>query len=235
MNQLSLGTEELKTILRAVTADLKTHADELRELDAIAGDGDLGVTIGLACKGIADYVDSATETDVGKMLAQCGMNINKVSPSTFGTILASAFIGGGKAVMCKTSLDTGDLVLVGEGAIENIKKRGKAEAGDKTLLDSLIPAVNTLKKEISAGTELHHAIKSIVKAAEEGMKSTANMKAKFGRAQWFQDGNIGIQDGGATAMYYLIKSFLENLVSVTDAGRCVANCVAWESSPSTTM
>jgi dihydroxyacetone kinase-like protein len=105
----------------------------------------------------------------------------------------------------------GNLVAAGEGAVENIKKRGKAEAGDKTLLDSLIPAVETLKKGVSNGNELDVIVRDVVKAAGEGMKSTVNMKAKFGRAQWFAEGSIGIQDGGATAMYYIIKSFMENL------------------------
>ena len=90
-------------------------------------------------------------------------------------------------------------------------KRGKANIGDKTVLDSLAPAVATLKKELSSGTTEQEAIAATVKAAEDGMKATVNMKAKFGRAQWFKDGSQGIQDGGATAMYYLIKSFADCL------------------------
>ena len=190
---------------------MQSHAEELRQLDAKVGDGDLGVTIELSSQGISDYLSSSTETDIGKLLAQCGMNINRVSPSTFGTILASAFMGGGKAVLGQTQLDLKNLVLIGEGAIENIKKRGKAEAGDKTLLDTLIPAVETLKKEIDKGADDLVAIEAAVKAAEDGMKATVNMKAKFGRARMFEEGSIGVQDGGATAMYYIIKSFANKL------------------------
>lgn len=211
MDQINLDIEQLKNVLKSVAADLKTHSDELRELDAKAGDGDLGVTIGLAGKGMTDYLDSTSETDPGKLLAQCGMNINKVSPSTFGTILASGFMGAGKAVTGKPVIDAGDLVLAGEGAIENIKKRGKAEAGDKTLLDSLIPAVEALKQQLADGIDVDQGMNAAVKAAEVGMKATIDMKAKFGRAQWFQEGSIGIQDAGATAMYYLIKAFVESL------------------------
>jgi len=211
MSELNLRIEDLKSILKAVASDMKSHTDELKELDAKAGDGDLGVTIELAGKGMADYLVSTQETDPGKLLAQCGLNINKVSPSTFGTILASAFMGGGKAVTGKNSLGLPELGLAGEGAIENVKKRGKAEAGDKTMLDTLIPAVEALKQAAGQGSGLQAVIDATVLAAETGMKSTVGMKAKFGRAQWFQDGSIGIQDGGATAMYYIIKSFMENL------------------------
>ena len=120
-------------------------------------------------------------------------------------------MGGGKAVVGKTHLDISDLILVGEGAIENIKKRGKAEVGDKTLLDTLVPAVEAFRQAVEGGKDLPVAVAAAMAAAEEGMKATVNMKARFGRAQWFQEGSIGIQDGGATAMYYMIKSFADNL------------------------
>ncbi|UCD08454.1 MAG: dihydroxyacetone kinase subunit L [Dehalococcoidales bacterium] len=209
MSDIRLDIDTMKSVLQSVAADLKSHSEELRQLDARVGDGDLGVTIELASQAMAEYLASSDETDIGKLLAQCGMNINKVSPSTFGTILASAFMGGGKAVVDKRTIGVNELVLIGEGAIENIKKRGKAEAGDKTLLDALIPAVETLKN--TAGSNDQQSLDSAVKSAEEGMKATMNMKAKFGRAQWFKERSIGVQDGGATAIYYMIKSFAEHI------------------------
>jgi dihydroxyacetone kinase-like protein len=209
MNPVNIDITGIRRILKQVAVELKSHSEELRQLDAQAGDGDLGVTIELAGQGIIDFLDSSSETDIGKLLAQCGMAINKVSPSTFGTILASAFMGGGKAVAGKDRLDIEGLVSAGEGAIDNIKKRGKAEAGDKTLLDTLIPAVETLKKNSMEGVDDREAVGVAVEAAETGMKATVNMKAKFGRARWFREGSIGIQDAGATAMYYLISSFVK--------------------------
>jgi len=211
MGEINLDINGMKSVLQSVAADLKSHSEELRQLDAKVGDGDLGVTIELASQAITDYLASSAETDIGKLLAQCGMNINKVSPSTFGTILASAFMGGGKVVTGKEIIGLNELILMGEGAVENIKKRGKAEAGDKTLLDALIPAIETLKKGISDGTNDKTSLESAVKSAENGMKATVTMKAKFGRAQWFQEGSIGVQDGGATAIYYMIKSFAEHI------------------------
>ncbi len=209
MGEINLDINDIKSVLIAVASDLKSHAEELRQLDARVGHGYLGVTIELASKAMTDYLASSTETDIGKLLAQCGMNINKVSPSTFGTILASAFIGGGKAVAGKENIGLSELVLIGDGAVDNIKKRGKAESGDKTLLDALVPAVESLKN--SSGPDEKQALKTAVKSAEEGMRATVNMKAKFGRAQWFQEGSVGVQDGGATAIFYMIKSFAEHI------------------------
>lgn len=212
MRELIIDTAHIITILQKVASDLKSHAEELRQLDAKLGDGDLGVTIELSSQAMSEYLKSSNEKDIGKLLVQCGMNINKVSPSTFGTIIASAFMGGGRAMMGKTRISIEDLVLIGEAAVENIKKRGKAEVGDKTVIDTLIPALETLKRENARGADTQAALEASIKAARDGMEATVNMKAKFGRAQWFHESSIGVQDGGATAMYYMMKSFTENLI-----------------------
>ncbi|MDD4860425.1 MAG: dihydroxyacetone kinase subunit L [Dehalococcoidales bacterium] len=200
------------TILKEAATDLKGRAEELRQLDSLLGDGDLGVTIELASKAMLEYLESQKEDEIGKLLMNCGLNINKVSPSTFGTVLANAFMGAGKAAFGKKQIEIKDLAALGDGAIESIKKRGKAEVGDKTVLDALVPAVEAFKKEM-AGGDAKSALAAMVKAAEAGMKATAGMKAKFGRAKWFQEKSIGVQDGGATAMYYLIESFVRHLSS----------------------
>lgn len=211
MSPLIIDAAGMALILKNVASDMKEHREELWELDSKVGDGDLGVTIELVSKALSEYLTTTNEKDIGNLLAQCGMSINRANPSTFATILASAFMGGGKAVMGKTEIGPPDLVLIGEGAIANIQKRGKAEVGGKTLLDTIVPAVNVLKKEIESGTDIKNAISAAVTAAEEGMNATIHMKAKFGRAKWFQDSSIGIKDAGATAMYYMIKVFAQQL------------------------
>jgi len=210
MTELRLTTADMARILRQAASDLQEHSEELRQLDALLGDGDLGITVSLFANAISEYFDTTKETDMGIFLSQCGFYINKINSSTFGTILTTAFIGAGKAVKGKNLIEFGDLVLMGEGAIKAIQERGKAQVGDKTLLDSLVPSVEALKQEITNGTDPIPAITAAVKAAENGMMATAHIKAKVGRAKMFED-SIGIQDGGATAMYYLIESFGRNL------------------------
>ena len=78
------------TILKEVIVDFKGHSDQLRQLDAVIGDGDLGVTVELGSKALAEYLEMVVEDDIGQMLVQCGLRFNKASPSTFGTLLASA-------------------------------------------------------------------------------------------------------------------------------------------------
>ncbi|MDD5039338.1 MAG: dihydroxyacetone kinase subunit L [Dehalococcoidales bacterium] len=211
MTDIKLALKDIVLILIKVSADMKMHIDELRELDAVIGDGDLGVTFGLAAEAIASYLAALDETDTGKMLAKCGMNINRTNPSTFGTLLASAFLGAGKAVQNKPEITANDLILMGNGAIDGIKKRGKAEIGDKTILDSLVPSVEAFQRNFAEKGDIAEAMKSAVLAAEAGMQTTANMRARVGRGSYRQDGTMGIRDGGATAMYFLIESFARHL------------------------
>ena len=213
MNNTKLTCSDIVAILQKVAIDMTEHIGELRDLDAASGDGDLGVTVELSSKAMTTYLNGPDETDTGKMLAKLGMNTNQISPSTFGTLLASAFLSAGKAVQGKPEITTDDLVLMGLGAIDGIKKRGKAEVGDKTMLDSLVPAVKTFKEGIDEKTDICGALKAAVLAAEAGTLATENMRAKFGRAAYRQDGCLGIRDAGAAAMYFLITSFSIHLTA----------------------
>ena len=153
MTDIKLTLRELTAILVDMALDMKGHIDELRDLDAVIGDGDLGITVELFIQGATGYLTAPEETDIGKMLAKCGLNINKVNPSTFGTLLASAFMGAGKAVQGKTEITANDLELMANGAIAGIKQRGKAETGDKTMLDSLVPAVEAFRQRTGGERE----------------------------------------------------------------------------------
>lgn len=186
---------------------MQEHVEELRELDAALGDGDLGVTMQLACGAMADASQSGQQDDVGLMLAALGMNINKVSPSTFGTLLASAFLGAGAVVRGKSSVGLEDLASMGAGAVEGIKKRGRAEVGDKTMLDALVPAVEAFTQEIDRYAGAAQAFEAAVRASEMGMEATAGMVAKYGRASWRREESVGLCDAGATALHYMIQSF----------------------------
>jgi dihydroxyacetone kinase-like protein len=94
-----IDTATLITILKETAAGWSRHSEEIGQLDAIVGDGDMGVTVELGSKAMIDYLANPAEEDIGKLLMKCGMQINKASPSTFGTLLASAFMEAGKAAL----------------------------------------------------------------------------------------------------------------------------------------
>ena len=208
-----INTAILADILKDTATGWSRHSDELRRLDSIAGDGDLGVTVELGGKAMTDYLANPGEEDIGKLLMKCGMQINKASPSTFGTLLASAFMEAGKAVLGYKEITVDDLVILGKAAIDGVKKRGKAEVGDKTMLDALVPAVVAFEQAIARGTDFKMAMEVATKAAKAGAEATVNMKAKYSRASYRPDGAIGLQDAGATATYFLIESFAQSLIA----------------------
>ena len=216
MTDVKLNRAELISVFINVARDMKGHVDRLRDLDAVMGDGDLGVTVGMGSDAMIVYLAAPDETDIGKMLVKCGMNVNTVNPSTFGTLQASAFMGAGKAVLNKTEITVVDLIAMGNGAVDGIKKRGKAEVGDKTMLDSLVPAVETFQRSFNGNRDIVEALRAAVSAAEAGMLATDNMKAKFGRGSWRPDGTVGKRDGGATAFYFMIESFARHLRELLD-------------------
>jgi dihydroxyacetone kinase-like protein len=207
MNDLGLTCADLQAILQGVALDLEGHLEELRELDAALGDGDLGVTVQLACGAMAGASQTGQEDDVGLMLATLGMSINKVSPSTFGTLLAAAFLGAGAVVRGKSSVGVEDLAAMGAGAVGGLKKRGKADVGDKTMLDALAPAVEAFTREVDRHAGAAQAFEATVRASETGMQATAGMVAKYGRASWRREESLGLRDAGATALHYMIQSF----------------------------
>ena len=209
----AINAVTLIAVLKETAIGWSRFTDELRRLDSITGDGDLGVTVELASKAMTDYLNNPGEEDIGKLIMKCGLQINKSSPSTFGTLLASAFMEAGKTVLGRKDIEFQDLVLVGQGAIDGVKKRGKAEVGDKTMLDSLVPAVEAYKQAVTNNIDYKVAIEKATEAAKKGMEATKNMKAKYSRASYRPDGGIGVQDGGATATYYLIESFARCLIT----------------------
>ncbi len=191
--------------------DLEGQQAALRELDAKIGDGDLGVTMQLGFRSLKEGLPALSSNDIGQILARSGMNFTKAASSTFGILLASGFMGAGKATTGKKTMGLDDLVNAAEGAEQGIRNRGKAEVGDKTMLDTLVPAVKALRDAREAGSSLVQALQAAVAAGEKGMKSTIPLKSKHGRAAWQGDKTIGVQDAGATATFLMIESFAKHI------------------------
>jgi phosphoenolpyruvate---glycerone phosphotransferase subunit DhaL len=219
MEATTISREGLGVILKGVSLDMKQHVEELRALDAVLGDGDLGVTIQMAGEAVVQAVSAETDDDVEGLLIRCGTSIRRVSPSTFGTLLGSAFIEAGRAAAGKGDLSVGDLSLLGGGAIAGIRKWGKAEVGDKTMLDALAPAVGTFDSQLHYDEETfdpRQALSAALEAARSGMAAADGMQARHGRTSWHQGKSVGVRDAGAAAMYYLVEAFARRTLAYWD-------------------
>jgi len=122
-----------------------------------------------------------------------------------GPLYGTFFIQIGKETAGKLELTLNDWVAALESAVNGVMLRGKANLGDKTMLDSLIPALNALKECSERGTSFADAVSASEKAAEQGMLATTPVIAKKGRASYLGERSAGTQDPGATSSYLLLK------------------------------
>ncbi len=201
-----LTRDDVIAALRRIADDLAACADELRQLDAAIGDGDLGITMGLGFAAVKDTLAEVADADISTVLLKTGMAFNRKAASTFGALYASMMMRAAKEAKGLTELGTSDVAKLAAAAAEGVQQRGKASRGDKTMLDALLPAAEALSKAASEGATLPDAMDRATIAAAEGMRATREMKSKIGRASWFADRTEGIQDPGATAIYFMVRS-----------------------------
>jgi dihydroxyacetone kinase len=124
-----------------------------------------------------------------------------------GVIFGSLYLAGAKDAEARAELSAGDLAAMLERSLGAIKERGKAQAGDKTMVDALEPAVAAMKEKQGLG--LVPMLKAAAEAAEQGMENTKNYQAKFGRAKSLMERAVGFQDPGATSVWIIIRSMHE--------------------------
>lgn len=184
--------------------------DEITALDQALGDGDLGVTCRLGLQAIRDLPEPPAEA-LGDSLLKAGMAFNQAGASTYGALVATGAMRAAKYAK-DGELASWDLPAVAralDAAAQGIMQRGKAQAGDKTLLDALLPAVEALRAAVAAGQTLAAGLASAAQAAADGAAATAPWQSKFGRAGWLQERTIGTPDGGATVVALVLKAVAE--------------------------
>jgi dihydroxyacetone kinase-like protein len=216
MAKTEITSQDLLFALEQMCSDMEGQKDSLRELDAVIGDGDLGITMELGCHSLKDGLSGLQDADIGTILTRSGMNFTKAASSTFGILLATCLMQAGRAVTGQKSVGVAELAKMAESAEQGVRNRGKAEVGDKTMLDALAPAAQALKEASEADKTLHEALDAAAQAAEAGMKSTIPLRSRRGRAAWQGDRTVGVQDAGATAIYMIIESCARHLKSRLD-------------------
>jgi dihydroxyacetone kinase-like protein len=208
-NQLT--SQEFIEILDKMATDLPEQSERLRELDAAIGDGDLGITITIGFEAVRDTLPTVEDQDIGSILMKTGMAFNRKAASTFGALYATMMMRAARVARGEEAVDREQFVEMARAAVEGVKERGKADVGDKTMLDAMVPAVDALEEAVADGEDIVGAVDRAAAAAQEGMEATVDLKSKTGRASWFSDRTAGIQDPGATAVYMMIASLQEYL------------------------
>lgn len=204
----------MAAITRVVDA-LEANRDHLTELDQAVGDGDLGITASNMATALREAVAAAAaeqdagpgnELDLGKLVAQTGMAVNRAASSSFGTLMATALMRAGKAVRGKAGLEPDDLVSMLEAADLGIQERGKAKPGDKTVIDVVHPAATALRGALAQGSSLAEARARMLEAAQQGLDAVTPLRSKIGRAGWVGERTEGKVDPGAAAGLLILQA-----------------------------
>jgi dihydroxyacetone kinase phosphoprotein-dependent L subunit len=194
-----------------VIAALKRWAncsDELRDLDAAVGDGDLGITVRSGCEAVSARLESLADPRPADVLKAAGAAFASANPSTMAALVGGALLAGAKALGETESVDRTHAVAVLSAAVDSIATRGKAQLGDKTMLDGLAPSLDKLK---AAGESA--ALEAMIEAAQHGVDETTPLPSKRGRAAWVGERGIGHPDPGATAYVRLLQALRD---AITD-------------------
>jgi dihydroxyacetone kinase len=205
---MSYGGEAVAEAMLRVCAALKTQVDYLTSPDQAVGDGDMGYTLGKIADALTEYARTTPTTDLGKFLGGAGMLANKVGPSTMGTLLATALMRAGKVVMGKTELAPGDLVAMLQAAEMGMQERGKAQLGDKTILDALHPANDAFAAAIAAGATVQAAGVQALAAAQAGRDAVPPRRRQIGRARWAGERTEGQIDPGCAALVVILGAMV---------------------------
>jgi dihydroxyacetone kinase-like protein len=205
------ATETTSEIVRAMAAAMEENRRHLTKLDSEIGDGDHGNNMHRGFQAALERLEAAedpsTPADVLKTVSMA--LISKVGGAA-GPLYGTAFLRASTALADKEEVSAGEAAEALDAALGGIKQRGKAEAGDKTLVDALEPAVEAAKGAVGEGS-MAGVLRAAAEAARKGAEATVPLTARRGRASYLGERAAGHQDPGATSTYLLLDAAARTL------------------------
>jgi dihydroxyacetone kinase-like protein len=208
MTQASFDDVDL--VLKTMAQTIVDNADYFAQLDSIVGDGDFGYSLRNGFEVVVADYDTFDRSSIGTMLKKIGIVISGKVGGVSGPIWGTAFLRAGAAAGDKTELTPEDVIEMLRASITGIMTRGSASLGEKTLLDALVPATDSLEASISdPAMQGDHGVAAIQRAADVAVKAaedTKSMLAMRGRAAYTGERSIGSVDAGATAIGVILQA-----------------------------
>jgi dihydroxyacetone kinase-like protein len=195
--------------IRRFADEMSEHRQELVRLDTAIGDGDHGTNMDRGMKKALERLNGSEPDDIGGVLRTVAMALVSSVGGAAGPLYGTLFLQMGGATAGRPELDLEGWAAAWRAGLQGVQTRGKAEPGDKTMVDALVPAVEALEQ----ASDLDAGLRAAAQAAEHGMRATIPMVARKGRASYLGERSRDHQDPGATSTYYLIKSASEVLSS----------------------
>jgi dihydroxyacetone kinase-like protein len=203
---VSVPYDRVVQFVRTFAKVVSENREYLTELDSAIGDADHGINMDRGMSAALTKLDGVPEGDVGNLFKTVGMTLVSTVGGAGGPLYGTLFIQMGTAVADKPELSSQDWAEALTKGLEGVVMRGKAELGDKTMVDALTPARDALKEALEEGASFGDALRRSAAAAEEGMKGTIPIVARKGRASNLGERSAGHQDPGATSSFLLLKT-----------------------------
>ena len=199
------ATQTTRDIIGEMAAAMEENRRYLTKLDSEIGDGDHGNNMNRGFQAALDRLDGAETSTPADVLKAVSMALISKVGGAAGPLYGTAFLRASTALSDKEEVSAQDAAEALEAALGGIKQRGKAEVGDKTIVDALTPAVEAAKEAADEGS-VAEVLRAAAGAAEEGAESTVPLTARRGRASYLGARAEGHQDPGATSTYMLLDA-----------------------------
>lgn len=201
-----LDVEQVRSMMLYLAEQIIESKPYLTEVDSKIGDGDHGIGMATGFQKVKELLEAKEFGSINEIFRESGMEMLNSMGGASGVIFSSVFIGAVKGVPEMKEITAADFAGMMERSVELVKKRGKAEPGDKTMVDAFEPACRAMREYVSRGSDFLEMLEEGEKAAMQGMEATKNYVAKFGRAKSLMERAIGFQDAGATSVYLMFRA-----------------------------
>jgi phosphoenolpyruvate---glycerone phosphotransferase subunit DhaL len=204
----------VRDALVAVADELARNRQHYNDLDSPIGDSDHGDSVCEAFKMVREAAVGSPEghEDIGELLKAAGRAITFSGGAAMGPLYGTAFTDAGKAAAGLTSLSYADLVKVWGAFAEGIARRGGVKRGEKTMYDTIRPAIDALESAFAGGMPMREACRLVVTTAEAGMNSTREMLSLRGRSSRLGERSLGHIDPGSASMFTVLSVFFRVIV-----------------------
>jgi dihydroxyacetone kinase-like protein len=199
--------------MHEIEASVRAERDHLVQLDAAIGDADHGINMTRGFEAVVQALGADNGSTPGRLLIVAGRTLVSTVGGASGPLWGSALRSGGRVLGEQTTFDSGQLVEVLAAALASVKDLGTATLGDKTMVDALEPAVDTLRARVAEGLPLALALDEAAAAAEAGMRGTIALQARKGRASYLGERSVGHQDPGATSTALIVRALQRAVVA----------------------
>ena len=194
------------TWLELAAAKMQENKTLLTELDSEIGDADHGINMERGFKKVVSQLPTVAGKDIGTILKTTGMALISSVGGASGPLYGTFFMDASKVTLGKEELSGEDLIILFVNGLNGIRRIGRANPGDKTLVDTFEPALEALQYALTEGNSLPQALIKMRAAAKMGMENTIPMIARKGRASYVGERSIGHQDPGATSAFFLLDA-----------------------------